>query len=178
MRFFCLLFLLLTINAFGFSDYTKLADFRIYPLSPVVGQEVTVLILPEKFTGDIELASYIEGQFEGENVHFERLNDDIWKFNSLALTEPGTYSLKARIYIEDKAQSEIARKEIGILTVEIARLDVLITRESDPTMREALILERVTKEAKKEELVTSLSSLRKFLGDETFNFTVTAGLEF
>lgn len=170
------LFLLLSTTAFGMNEVSvKLADFRIHPSAPVVGDEVTVLIIPEKFTGDIELNSYVEGSFESEDVYIEKLNKDVWKFNSVALEEARDYTLTARIFIEDKLQSEITRKEIEKLTREIARLTAQIRMESDPIVLERLTAEKENKEADRDELLNFLSSLRRFVGEEIFRFTVTAG---
>lgn len=176
MKFLCFLLFLITNSSFGMnSSYVELAQFRIHPTISVQGQPVTILILPEKFTGDIELKTVIEANFEGTEVSVEDLGNDIWKFSSPVLNDLKSYQLSVRVFIEDKAQTQITRSEIQKLTREIERLKLEIQLETDEDIRERLVFELEEKEGHKNDLQDFLPSLRRYLGEELFQFNVTSG---
>src|SRR5690606_4869362 len=98
MKLLFLLLLLISGSSLGSSlgsssNNVELAQFRIHPEEPTQGQPVTILILPEKFTGDIELKTAVEANFEGTAVFVEDLGNDIWKFSSPVLNDLKTYHL-------------------------------------------------------------------------------------
>lgn len=176
MRMLCLLLLFITSSSFGMNrEFVELAQFRIHPTVPTLGNSATILILPEKFTGDIALKTVVEVSFEGSEAFVEDLGNDIWKFTSPELTEERDYALTAKIYIEDKVQSQITRKEIQKLTVAIERLKNQILLETDEDIRLRLVFEMEEKEGHKKDLQDFLPHLRRYIGEETFQFSATAG---
>lgn len=180
MRLFYLSLLLFLVNtAVGSSiDNFKLVEFRLYPNNPLVGQNTTVLIIPEKFSGDIELKTIIEATFDGEEISLEYLGQNLWKFSSVILQEAKDYVLITRVSIEDKKQADSLRNEISKLTREVEHLRIKIQLESDEDVRFRLNLEMEGKIADRQDLQDFLPSFRRFIGEEIFKFAVTAGQGF
>lgn len=148
----------------------KFAKIKLLEGSASLNQKVSVLVYPEKFSGDIPLDTIVKAKFENQNVSMERFGDSLWRFKTSVLTEVKAYVFIAEIYIEDKKQADITRSEIQHLSEEIAQLGSQIQHENDPVILQQLMAERDQKIEDRTDLTNLIEQLRRFVGTETFSF--------
>lgn len=148
----------------------KLAKIKLLGETAELNQRVSVLVYPEKFSGDIPLDTIVKAKFDNQSVTMERFGDSLWRYKTPVLAEIKAYHFIAEIYIEDKKQADITRAEIQNLSEEIAILGIQIQHASDPVLLQQLMLERDQKIEDKAELNNLIEQLRRFVGTETFSF--------
>lgn len=148
----------------------KFAKIKLLEGTAIQNQKVSVLVYPQRFTGDIPLDTIVKGKFDNQVVTLERFGYSLWRFKTPVLSEIKSYVFIADVYIEDKKQADITRTEIQTLSEEIAQLAYQIQYEADPVVLQQLMNERDQKIEDKTELSTLIDQLRTFVGTESFSF--------
>lgn len=148
----------------------KLARIKLLEGSATQNQKVSVLVYPERFTGDIPLDTIVKAKFESQVVSLERFGDSLWRFKTPVLSVVKSYVFIAEIYIEDKKQADITRTEIQKLSEDIAHIDFEIQHTADPVILQQLMNERDQKVEDRTDLTNLIDQLRRFVGTESFSF--------
>ena len=154
-----------------------LVSFMISPAVPRQGDTVTVYMrLSSAFELSADVRTFISAKYDNADINLLRPTNanNLWLYRTGPFVNVGSHKIQAAVSVENFKESRIIRAALVSLNQEIIQLETQIAHENDPGRKAVLMAECDQKLSQKNALQAALLRTKKMIGDEEFNFIVSA----